>query len=62
MQRGLEVMDSTAMTLCMDNELPIIVFDMTVPGNIRRVVFGEPIGTLVERGSPSLASRQGDVR
>ncbi len=47
LQRGLEVMDNTALTLCMDNELPIIVFDMNVPGNIRRVVFGEPIGTLV---------------
>ena len=46
LQRGLEVMDSTAMTLCMDNGLPIIVFDMTVAGNIRRVMWGEPIGTL----------------
>ena len=40
-------MDSTALTLCMDNGLPIVVFDMNVPGNIRRVVFGEPIGTLL---------------
>jgi uridylate kinase len=48
LQMGLEVMDNTALTLCMDNELPIVVFDMNVPGNIRRVVFGEPIGTLVE--------------
>jgi uridylate kinase len=47
LQRGLEVMDNTALTLCMDNGLPIIVFDMNVPGNIRRVVFGEAIGTLV---------------
>ncbi|MFY9780533.1 MAG: UMP kinase [Candidatus Baltobacteraceae bacterium] len=47
LQRGLEVMDNTALTLCMDNDLPIVVFDMNVPGNIRRVVFGEPIGTLV---------------
>jgi uridylate kinase len=51
LQRGLEVMDSTAMALCMDNKLPIIVFDMTVPGNIRRVAFGDPIGTIVERES-----------
>jgi len=51
LQRGLEVMDSTAMALCMDNKLPIIVFDMTVPGNIRRVAFGEAIGTIVERES-----------
>jgi uridylate kinase len=47
LQRGLQVMDSTALTLCMDNDLPIIVFDMNVPGNIRRVVYGEPIGTVV---------------
>ena len=47
LQRGLEVMDNTALTLCMDNGLPIIVFDMNAPGNIRKVVFGEPIGTLV---------------
>jgi uridylate kinase len=51
LQRGLEVMDSTAMALCMDNKLPIIVFDMSVPGNIRRVIFGDPIGTIVERES-----------
>ncbi len=47
LQRGLEVMDSTALTLCMDNDVPIVVFDMHAPGNIRRAVFGEPIGTLV---------------
>jgi uridylate kinase len=47
LQRGLEVMDNTALTLCMDNDLPIIVFDMGAPGNIRRVVWGESIGTLV---------------
>lgn len=47
LQRGLTVMDSTALTLCMDNGLPILVFDMNVAGNIRRAVFGEPIGTLV---------------
>jgi uridylate kinase len=47
LQRGLEVMDNTALTLCMDNGLPIVVFDMNVPGNIRRAVFGEPIGTTV---------------
>ena len=47
LQLGLQVMDSTALTLCMDNDLPIIVFNMNVPGNIRRVIFGEPIGTVV---------------
>lgn len=45
--RGLQVMDSTATSLCKDNDLPIIVFDMRTRGNIRRVVSGEPIGTLV---------------
>jgi len=49
LQLGLEVMDNTALTLCMDNSLPIIVFDMNVPGNIRRVVMGETIGTFVGR-------------
>ncbi len=47
LQLGLEVMDSTALTLCMDNGLPIVVFDMHQSGNIRRVAFGEPIGTFV---------------
>ena len=47
LQRGLAVMDSTALTLCMDNGIPIVVFDVNVPGNIRRVVWGEPIGTYV---------------
>jgi len=48
LKRGLQVMDSTATSLCMDNNLPIIVFDLTRHGNIRRVVCGEPIGTLVK--------------
>ncbi len=46
-QRGLAVMDSTAVTLCMDNKMPIIVFNLTVPGNIRRVVLGERVGSTV---------------
>ena len=45
--RGLKVMDSTAITFCMDNRLPIIVFDVTAVGNIHRALVGEPIGTLV---------------
>jgi uridylate kinase len=58
LQRGLEVMDSTAMALCMDNKLPIVVFDMAVPGNIRRAVFGEPIGTVVgEEANIGIGSR-----
>lgn len=44
---GLQVMDGTALTLCQDNNIPIIVFDLAVPGNIRRAVQGETIGTLV---------------
>jgi uridylate kinase len=48
LKRGLQVMDSTATSLCMDNNLPIIVFDLTSTGNICRVVCGEKIGTLVK--------------
>ncbi len=47
LNRRLQVMDSTAITFCMDNRLPIIVFDVMEPGNIRRALLGEPIGTLV---------------
>jgi uridylate kinase len=46
--KGLNVMDLTAFTLCRENKLPIIVFDMNKPGNLRRVVAGERVGTLVE--------------
>jgi len=49
--KGLQVMDSTAITFCMDNELPIIVFDVTQPGNITKALTGEPIGTLVSSGA-----------
>jgi uridylate kinase len=45
--RELKVMDTTALSLCKDHDLPIIVFDLLVDGNIRRVVCGEPIGTVV---------------
>jgi uridylate kinase len=45
--RGLTVMDSTAISLCMNNKLPIIVFDLNGPGNMKRVVLGEKIGSLV---------------
>ncbi|HXP94012.1 MAG TPA: uridine monophosphate kinase, partial [Candidatus Binatia bacterium] len=57
LQLGLEVMDNTALTLCMDNGLPIIVFDMRTPGNIRRVVNGEPIGTFVGRSDQRTQAR-----
>lgn len=45
--KDLKVMDSTAISLCKDNNIPIIVFDLLVKGNVRRAVMGEPIGTLV---------------
>jgi uridylate kinase len=46
----LNVLDSTAVSLCMDNDLPILVFDMNQPDNIRRAAMGEPIGTLIHGG------------
>jgi len=46
-ERQLKVMDSTAITLCMDNRLPIVVFNLRKAGNIRKVILGEPIGTTV---------------
>lgn len=48
LKKGLKVMDATATSLCMDNKLPIIVFNMLKEGNIKRVVTGEKIGTLVK--------------
>jgi uridylate kinase len=53
LKRGLQVMDATAISLCMDNGLPIIVFNFREEGNIRRAVQGEPIGTLVHAGGSS---------
>jgi uridylate kinase len=47
LNRGLEVMDTTAISLCMDNKLPIVVFDLTTRGNIRRIVAGEAVGSIV---------------
>jgi len=47
LQKNLKVMDATAISLCMDNNLPIIVFNLNVPGNITKIVAGEPLGTLV---------------
>ena len=49
LNRGLKVMDSTAISLCMDNELPIITFNLTKPGNIAKVIAGEKVGTIVVR-------------
>jgi uridylate kinase len=55
-QRGLKVMDTTAISLCMDNDLPIVVFDLMTEGNIGRAVRGEKIGTVV---CPTDASQKG---
>jgi uridylate kinase len=54
LNRGLQVMDTTAISLCMDNKLPIVVFDLTRRGNIRRIVTGEPVGSVVsaDAGAP----------
>jgi len=48
LKKGLQVMDATATSLCMDNKLPIIIFDVTTSGNIMKVVLGEKIGTIVK--------------
>jgi uridylate kinase len=48
LNKGLGVMDSTASSLCMDNNIPLIVFNISEEGNIRRAVMGDKIGTLVK--------------
>ena len=48
LRRQLSVMDTTAISLCMDNSLPIVVFNLFNPGNIKRVLLGEKIGTVVK--------------
>jgi uridylate kinase len=60
LKKNLKVMDSTAISLCMDNELPIIVFDSTQRGNVRRVVLGEEIGTVVGRSGGRAAKHSED--
>ena len=47
LEQGLRVMDATAISLCMDNRLPIVIFNLKTPGNIKRAITGEPIGSLV---------------
>jgi uridylate kinase len=47
LEQGLKVMDATAISLCMDNHLPIVVFNLRTPGNIRRAITGERVGSLV---------------
>ena len=50
LSQKLKVMDSTAISLCMDNELPVLVFNMLEAGNLKRAMLGEPIGTVVRGG------------
>jgi len=50
LDKDLKILDSTATSLCMENNLPVIVFDITKPGNVRNAVLGKKIGTLVKRG------------
>jgi uridylate kinase len=57
-QRNLRVMDQAALSLCRENRLPIVVFDSGVPGNIRRVAAGEPVGTWVGDGPRVPAARE----
>jgi uridylate kinase len=53
LNRGLQVMDNTALTLCMDNRMPIVVFDLLTEGNLERVILGEEVGTRVDgEGAP----------
>ncbi len=57
LNRGLTIMDSTALTLCMDNRMPIVVFDLLTEGNIERVILGEDIGTQVDDEAPGTPER-----
>ncbi len=59
MAKNLNVMDMTAFTLCKENNLPIIVFDMNTPGNLERLIAGESLGTLVTMGGPGQTSPAG---
>ncbi len=58
LSRNLKVMDATAISLCMDNKLPILVFNLLEHGNIRRAVLGERLGTLVSEGSHDRGGRR----
>jgi uridylate kinase len=48
LKKDLKVMDMTAITLCRENKLPILVFNMNTPGNFKRLILGEPVGTRVQ--------------
>jgi uridylate kinase len=53
LRQDLRVMDATAFALCHENNLPVLVFNLFVPGNVERAICGEPIGTLVTEGNPA---------
>ena len=59
LNRGLKVMDATALSLSMDNAMPIVVFDIARPGNLKRAVLGEEVGTLVGGGAGDAHDRRG---
>ncbi len=59
LNRGLKVMDATALSLSMDNDMPIVVFDIARPGNLKRAVLGEEVGTLVGGGAADAHGRRG---
>jgi uridylate kinase len=48
LNKNLRVMDATSISLCMENKVPVIVFNLNLPGNIKKVILGEPIGTIVK--------------
>ena len=48
--KGLKFMDASALTLCMENHIPILVFNLHTPGNIRKALAGEKVGTLIKQG------------
>jgi uridylate kinase len=54
LQQQLKVMDSTAMAMCMDNDIPLVVFDLNTVGNVMRVVRGETVGTRVTMGPANM--------
>jgi uridylate kinase len=58
LRRGLRVADATAFSLCMDNDLPLVVFDVLTSGNIGRVIDGRPIGTIVSNGATTRVRRK----
>lgn len=58
LNRDLKVMDLTAITLCKENRLPLVVFNMNYPGNLKRVVLGERVGTTVTNGAPAASAKR----